>query len=195
MQSQGLIPLLLSYIKPDHPASVQTAAGDFLKAIITISANATGQDATVIGPNLVNEMLKGGNTLTVGVGIVIEVIRKNNSDYDAETHTEAEPKSSDPIYLGTLLRIFSNHIDDFMKLILSPNHTVALDDGTKSQLREDIMTAWGVRIEPLGFDRFKTCELMAELLHCSNMGLLNEAGSDAEVIRRDEERESLKIDG
>ena len=36
---------------------------------------------------------------------------------------------------------------------------------------------------------------MAELLHCSNMALLNERGSEAEVRRRDVERERLKAEG
>src|ERR1700754_4248779 len=95
---QNLVPILLSYLSPEHTSATQTSAGDFLKAIITISANATTQDQNVIGPNeltrqlvsepcvqvLIKEMLRGGNPLTVGVGIVIEVIRKNNSDYDME---------------------------------------------------------------------------------------------------------------
>lgn len=209
MQTQDLIPKLMTFISPDNSATVQTAAGDFLKAIITISANATGQDTSVIGPNeltrqlvsetcidqLMAEMLEGGNPLTVGVGIVIEVIRKNNSDYDQDTQIGPEPKSSDPIYLGTLLRIFANHINDFMDLILSPKHTVMTDGGSTQITRKGLPTAWGAKIEPLGFDRFKTCELMAELLHCSNMGLLNESGAEAEVRRRDAERDRLKAEG
>lgn len=209
LQSQNLIPMLLSYITPEYPAATQTSAGDFLKAIVTISANATGQDTSVIGPNeltrqlvsqkcvdrLIEEMLRGGNPLTVGVGIVIEVIRKNNSDYDSETQIGPEPKSSDPIYLGTLLRAFAQHIPDFMRLILSSRHTVQTEKGVTVVPRSDLKVAWGEKIEPLGFDRFKTCELMAELLHCSNMGLLNEKGSDAAVKARDAERERLKAEG
>lgn len=140
-------------------------------------------------------MLKGGNPLTVGVGIVIEVIRKNNSDYDSEIQIGPEPRTSDPIYLGNLLRLFSHHIKDFMELILSPSHTIMTENGSKSVPRKEMKVAWGDKIEPLGFDRFKTCELMAELLHCSNMGLLNEQGAEAEVKRRDAERERLKAEG
>ncbi|KAF2154828.1 SAPS-domain-containing protein [Myriangium duriaei CBS 260.36] len=198
LQSQGLIPILLSYLSPENSSATQTAAGDFLKAIITISANATGQDQTVIGPNeltrqlvsekcitkLIDDMLHGGNALTVGVGIVIEVIRKNNSDYDLDTQVGPDPRTTDPIYLGTLLREFARKVPDFMKLIRNPSAT-----------RPDLKAAFGERIQPLGFDRFKTCELMAELLHCSNMGLLNERGSDTEMRARDNERESLKAEG
>ena len=129
-------------------------------------------------------MLKGGNPLTVGVGIVIEVIRKNNSDYDLDSQAGPEPTTSDPIYLGTMLRQFSNHIPDFMTLVRSPKAT-----------KPELKSAFGRKIQPLGFDRFKTCELMAELLHCSNMGLLNERGSDGEMRLRDLAREQLKEDG
>jgi len=209
LQSQNLIPQLLAYLSPEHSPSTQTSAGDFLKAIITISANATTQDQSVIGPNeltrqlvseqciktLISEMLKGGNPLTVGVGIIIEVIRKNNSDYDLENQIGPVPKSSDPIYLGTLLRQFAKNIPQFMELVHNPNHTVVNKDGTTATRRRELKTAFGEKIEPLGFDRFKTCELMAELLHCSNMALLNERGSEAEVKRRDRERERLKAEG
>jgi SIT4-associating protein SAP185/190 len=142
-------------------------------------------------------MLQGGNSLTVGVGIVIEVIRKNNSDYDPENvgGPDALPSIYDPIYLGTLLRQFAKHIPDFMSLILSSKHSV-IEGGQKRIVdRGQLNSAWGTKIEPLGFDRFKTCELMAELLHCSNMGLLNEVGSEDYIRQRDAERERLQLQG
>lgn len=147
--------------------------------------------------SLISNMLRGGNPLTVGVGIIIEVIRKNNSDYDPDVGAGADsvPSSRDPIYLGTLLRKFAKHVPDFMELILSPNHRVSSGTGTKVVRREPLKATFGEKIEPLGFDRFKTCELMAELLHCSNMGLLNERGSESYVKQRDQERERLKAEG
>ena len=142
-------------------------------------------------------MLRGGNPLTVGVGTIIEVIRKNNSDYDPDVSAgpDIPPTSSDPIYLGTLLRYFAKHVPDFMNLILSPTHTVPNGDSTITIKRKELSVAFGAKIEPLGFDRFKTCELMAELLHCSNMGLLNERGSEAYIKERDAERDRLKAEG
>lgn len=142
-------------------------------------------------------MLRGGNPLTVAVGTIIEVIRKNNSDYDPDVGAGADsvPSSNDPIYLGTLLRYFAKHVPDFMDLILSPTHTVLDGDSTMTIKRKELTVAFSSKIEPLGFDRFKTCELMAELLHCSNMGLLNERGSEALVRQRDEERDRLKAEG
>lgn len=139
-------------------------------------------------------MLKGGNPLTVGVGIIIEVIRKNNSDYDPEIGTgpDSAPTSRDPIYLGTLLRLFASHVPQFMELIQSHGAVTTSADGSKREIRKELKVAFGGAIEPLGFDRFKTCELMAELLHCSNMGLLNEKGGERYVKERDRERERLK---
>jgi SIT4-associating protein SAP185/190 len=205
------MPILLSFLSSEHSWATQTSAGDFLKAIITISANASQNEQSCIGPNeltrqlvskpciekLISDMLKGGNPLTVGVGIVIEVIRKNNSDYDPDVGAEANsvPSSRDPIYLGTLLRMFAQRVPDFMELILSPNHTIGGGDGPVTIRRKELNAAFGGKIEPLGFDRFKTCELMAELLHCSNMGLLNEIGSEEFVKARDAERERLKAEG
>lgn len=191
---------MLSCLSPDRNWVVQTAAGDFIKAIITISANASQNEQQCIGPNeltrqlvsrdcieqLIKYMLAGGNPLTVGVGIVIEVIRKNNSDYDPDVGADegSTPSCRDPIYLGTLLRLFAEHVPDFMRLIMHAPTT-----------KQDIHSTFGNRIEPLGFDRFKTCELMAELLHCSNMGLMNEVGSEELIAARDTERHRLRDDG
>lgn len=194
------MPTLLSFLGPEHSWATQTSAGDFMKAIITVSANASQNEQTCIGPNeltrqlvskpcieqLISYMLGGGNALTVGVGIVIEVIRKNNSDYDPDVGAEASsiPSSRDPIYLGTLLRLFAEHVPEFGSLIMNaPVQRARLD------------STFGDKIEPLGFDRFKTCELMAELLHCSNMGLLNEVGSEELIAARDAERQRLRVEG
>ena len=182
-----------------------------MKAVVTISANASQNEQSCIGPNnltrqlvsetcmenLLSNMLRGGNPLTVGVGLIIEIIRKNNSDYDPDVGAAPEiiPSSNDPIYLGTMLRAFAKRVPDFMTLLLSPTHAVADGDSQITIKRKELGVAFGNRIEPLGFDRFKTCELMAELLHCSNMGLLNERGSEAFIRQRDEERERLKAEG
>ncbi|ROW17141.1 hypothetical protein VPNG_01354 [Cytospora leucostoma] len=200
LYTQDVMPTLLSFLGPEHSWATQTSAGDFIKAIITVSANASQNEQTCIGPNeltrqlvskqcveqLISYMLGGGNALTVGVGIVIEVIRKNNSDYDPDVGAESNslPSSRDPIYLGTLLRMFAVHVPDFMSLIMNA-------PAQKARLS----STFGDKIEPLGFDRFKTCELMAELLHCSNMGLLNEVGSEELIATRDAERQRLRLEG
>lgn len=192
LQHQRLIPSLISFLGPDVSSSVQSAAGDFLKAFVTISAN-SNSDNTTIGPNelsrelvsepcireLVRLMLFGKSGLATGVGVVIEIIRKNNSDYDfvpvmyitIESHP---PTSRDPIYLGILVKIFSENIPKFNEMLVKKHDDV-------------LKTPFG-QIEPLGFERFKICELIAELLHCSNMTLLNDVGGEAIVRSRDLER-------
>ncbi|KAL1959304.1 hypothetical protein VTO42DRAFT_2491 [Malbranchea cinnamomea] len=211
LHSHDLIPKLLAYFSPEHTQSTQTSAGEFLKALITISANAALNEQPCIGPNsltrqLVSEsctetliacILQGGNPLTVAVGVVIEIIRKNNPDYDPESvgGRDSPPTVHDPIYLGTLLRLFADHVPQFMEFILSPNR-IEVDRGdVKHVERAPLHTSWGENIESLGFDRFKICELMAELLHCSNMGLHNEVGSHELMVHRDAERERLRAQG
>ncbi|KAI3320543.1 SAPS-domain-containing protein [Xylariaceae sp. AK1471] len=200
LYTKDVMPALLSFLGPEHSWATQTAAGDFIKAIITVSANASQNEQACIGPNeltrqlvskpcverIIGYMLGGGNPLTVGVGIIIEVIRKNNSDYDPDVGTDAiaQPSSRDPIYLGTLLRLFAEHVPDFMSLVLNA-----------PAQKQRLESTFGDKIEPLGFDRFKTCELMAELLHCSNMALLNEVGSEQVIAQRDEDRRRLRLDG
>lgn len=196
LKKQHLISKLLDYLSIEHDSSIQSAAGDFLKALITISANSNNEIASAIGPNeltrelvsaemvskLVNIMLQCGTSLSNGVGIVIELIRKNNSDYDfvqvmyttLETHP---PSDRDPVYLGHLVRCFANKMDRFNKILLE----------TKL---DPLETPFG-SIEPLGFERFKICELVAELLHCSNMGLLGEPSGEAIVLERDLKREEI----
>lgn len=196
LKGQQLIPKLLDHLSPNHSSSTQSAAGDFLKALITISANSNNEIASAIGPNeltrqlvsapmmekLVKLMLCGGTSLSNGVGIVIELIRKNNSDYDfvqvmyttLDTHP---PNDRDPIFLGHLVKCFSKHLPEFNKILV---------DTELSPLE----TPFGT-IEPLGFERFKICELIAELLHCSNMTLLNEPNGEEIVRERDVERERI----
>lgn len=204
LQNQNLITYLVDSLDisndneddQDNLLVRQSSAADFLKALITISANSTTDNST-IGPNeltrelvsyeqmdrLCTIMLKGGYALANGVGIIIEIIRKNNSDYDIlpvlyitlESHP---PTGRDPIYLGHLLRVFGSKIDEFNKLLMN-------FDGKEAPV---LKTPFG-EIEPLGFERFKICELIAELLHCSNMALLND-NKGFDVVK---ERDALRL--
>ncbi|BFZ54753.1 sporulation-induced protein [Savitreella phatthalungensis] len=202
LHDDGLLDRLLAQLKPDVDPDVQTTIADVVKAIIAISANS--QDQGVIGPNslsralvsdskirqmvtnMVQETSNGTNaSLTTGVSIVIELIRKNNSDYDltpimALAYNNAPPSSRDPIYLGTMLRIFAEEIVSFQRILASSNNI------------KMIKTAGYDEVESLGFERFRICELYAELLHCSNMQLLNDPHGEAVVKQRDLEREKLR---
>lgn len=205
LQNQNLVTHLIDALdisddgKDDYELLLvkQSSTADFLKALITISANSTTDNST-IGPNeltrelvsheqmtrLCNIMLKGGYALANGVGIIIEIIRKNNSDYDILQilHIRLEnhpPTGRDPIYLGHLLSVFGEKIEEFNKLLIKEDPECKLK------------TPFG-DIEPLGFERFKICELIAELLHCSNMALLNENRGAEVVSERDELRNKMR---
>lgn len=218
LQMQGLVSSLVSALDADndsapHPPPPpglaqyyeqcllrQSLAADFLKALVTISAN-SATDQSTIGPNeltrelvsrsqmerLCGIMLKGGYALANGVGIIIEIIRKNNSDYDILpvlyiTLGSHPPTGRDPIYLGHLLKVFGELIDAFNLLVM---------DSRYSDPSRQLMTPFG-EIEPLGFERFKICELVAELLHCSNMALLNDNRGYDVVMERDALRAKMK---
>lgn len=148
--------------------------------------------------------------LVTVVSVIIEVIRKNNSDYDefdwigcceqqekggeekdqkkdegkeedtkedadktidADNTTDADstmPSSRDPIYLGIMLKVLSLHLKDIVKNYLT-------DSYLETRKVRKTTTANGDVIEPLGYERFKVMELIAELLHCSNMVLMNKS--------------------
>lgn len=82
-----------------------------------------------------------------------------------------------------MLRLFASRIDDFQKLLAKPK-----------SVPPSIATTFG-HIEPVGFERFRICELYAELLHCSNMVLLNDPRGEDIVKERDIERERLRKEG
>lgn len=192
LYQQNLIPRMVRKLGPDTPHSEQMAVGDFLKAFVTISGGNKAENCS-IGPNelsrqlvstecleeLIDLMLKGGSGLGIAVGVIIEIIRKNNSDFDfvqvLHTTLESHPPSlRDSIYLGTMVRLFAKAIPKFQEM-LTREHT------------ETMEMPFGT-IKPLGFERFRICELYAELLHCSNMTLLNKGKGESVVRERDDER-------
>ncbi|CCK68618.1 Sap185p KNAG_0B01750 [Huiozyma naganishii CBS 8797] len=196
LKEEQLIPKLVDRLGPNYDSSIQSAAADFLKALLAVSGNCSDEITSSIGPNeltrqlsspevmenLIEIMLKGSTSLSNGVGIIIELIRKNNSDYDVVQviHTTVKthpPSDRDPIYLGHMLKLFAKHMSKFNDILV--NRTPPI-----------LETSFG-RIEPLGFERFKICELVAELLHCSNMGLLNESKGDSLIHERDVLRQKL----
>ena len=136
----------------------------------------------LVGYMLDLEAVHSTSSLTNGVSIMIELIRKNNSDYDFEpvvhqTLQSHPPSNKDPVYLGYMLRIFASRIKDFQHLFNNPK-----------SFKGNIKSTFG-DIEPLGFERFRICELYAELLHCSNIALLNDPRGDSVVKQRDAKRE------
>lgn len=201
---QDLVPKFLAFLNNDiHTPDIQACAGDFLKALIAISANAPLDDMS-IGPNSLTRQLvspeiidnlvqtiikKGGSALNITVSIVIELIRKNNSDYDqvnllTTTIQSHPPSNRDPIYLGYMLKEFALELPSLFKIILDADNS-GEEHKLENQLHEYYV--------PLGFERFKVVELIAELLHCSNMGLMNSKKAERINRERDNCRKELSL--
>ncbi|KAG0672329.1 hypothetical protein C6P45_003013 [Maudiozyma exigua] len=196
LSKQDLIPKLLRFLNNDtYGPDIQAYVGDFLKAIIAISANAPLDDVSV-GPNDLTRKLASPDTidtltsimirergaaLNIAVSVVIELIRKNNSDYDqinllATTLRDNPPTNRDPIYLGYLLKKFTTCLPSLFQIILD----IEFDKDVPTRKNQ-----LGEIFKPLGFERFKIVELIAELLHCSNMGLMNSKRAERIATKRD----------
>ncbi|KFH63156.1 hypothetical protein MVEG_11193 [Podila verticillata NRRL 6337] len=180
LSKQGLMPWLVNQLDPNFDAEVHSIASQVLLDIIAISQSSHPEQPSigtnvlidelkseVIVSKLVNFMLDrtaphSTSTLINGVTIFIELIRRNNSDYDVEP---LPPGSTDPIReavdLSDLLKVLASRIEDFKDLLVVPR-----------SVSGPIETSIG-RQTPLGFERLKICEMFAELLHCSNMAVLN----------------------
>lgn len=231
LSQQKLIDKLVEILKPipsqleDDAVAIpsyqhlfrQTAATEFIKALISISSNSTlaiDLDSN-IGPNqltrelasprIIKQMVQdiilyrvpgktadelprtNKNGISNCVTILIELIRKNNSDYDLNCGTYSSllqtengeptgevsvyvmyqwlkdfdqnpPGVRDPIFLGDMLQIFSENMGAISELI---------------DLDTTVPHAANKNTEALGVTKFKLFELIAELLHCSNMILIN----------------------
>ena len=202
LNDQKLIQKCLNFFDNEkYPSDIQNCVGDFLKAIITISANAQ-IDEFSIGPNSLTRELASpesvkrivdvmvtqrGTALNVLVSVIIELIRKNNSDYDQinllnTTIKENVPSDRDPIYLGYMLKTFTENLPRLFSIVTD------IDTDETILTRENQL---GEYFRPLGSKRFRVVELIAELLHCSNMGLMNSKRVAKIAIRRDKYR--LKI--
>lgn len=222
---QELIKKLLRFFNnKEYNSTVQSCSCDFFKAIIAISANAPIDDLT-IGPNVLTRELcsdpeildeliriilhEGGNALGNVVSIVIELIRKNNSDYDQvnllQTSLKTNPPNCrDPIYLGYMVKKFADNLDLIFDLLkndyndrvndekiydLNEDELKEVQSGNTKKIRKNCINEY---VRPLGFQSFRIVELIAELLHCSNMGLLNSNKAEYISRKRDKVRSELK---
>ncbi|KAG7878209.1 hypothetical protein KL905_003951 [Ogataea polymorpha] len=204
--------------------STQQQLNEFGEPLDPEQASAARANNPNIGPNdltrqlvshkCVLEMLDvlinyGHYGLVTVVSVVIEVIRKNNSDYDefdwmqsveAVVFDEEEeddgtkrmtrnlPNSRDPIYLGVMLKLFSIHLDEIKDNYLTEKYY-------KLNTVHGLQSSLGEIIEPLGYERFKVMELIAELLHCSNMILMNKSSKlDYLMYKRDLWRDVKKTE-
>lgn len=138
------------------------------------------------------------STLTFGVTIFIEIIRRHYLDSDNDQAGQSSPHDSPPpsplppsnvgpppvVDLGILVGIVTRHLPDLVKLLTHPR-----------SVTESIANTAGDYI-PLGFERLKVCELIAELLHGSNMKTLNmvSAPISSEEMSRLLQKRSIYLD-
>lgn len=159
------------------------------------------------------------SSLVTGIGILIELIRKNNSDYfeqhlfhalrahliarqqeitanreqarqegtltdepkddedeDMEGMEEAMAEMTDKlgiVHLGPMLQVLCERLGEFQDLIKKP---VA---------DQNLLTTTLGQVRPLTFERYRITELYAELLHCSNMALLNRSPGEGPQYSKD----------
>ena len=136
------------------------------------------------------------SSLVQGISVIVDLIRKNNSDFveqhmlawarrketeqherdlleadgavkvddtttDAQREADRNDRGPALVDLGAVLEVVAERLPSFQELLAKPRSPHGL-----------IKTTGGL-LEPLTMERFRICELFAELLHCSNMGLLN----------------------
>ncbi|KAG0216830.1 hypothetical protein BGX33_012050 [Mortierella sp. NVP41] len=180
LSEEGLMPWLVNRLDPNFDEEVHSIASQVLLDIIAISQSSHPEQPS-IGTNVLIDELKSevivgqlvsfmldrdapysSSTLINGVTIFIELIRRNNSDYDVEPLLpNATEPAREAVDLSDLLKVLATRIEDFKDLLIVPRSTTG-----------PILTSIGKQT-PLGFERLKICEMFAELLHCSNMAVLN----------------------
>ncbi|TFK90277.1 SAPS-domain-containing protein [Polyporus arcularius HHB13444] len=130
------------------------------------------------------------SSVVQSICIIIELIRQNNSDYfepylfhtlrnrliqvqqqmamNQDGAREALENAMTEmvnrmgvVHLGPVLELMCDHLEKLQRFLKEPRY-----------LNGPVLTTIGA-IPPLTFERYRICELYAELLHCSNMALLN----------------------
>ncbi len=221
----------------EFPASESRSPGSYDHRGSTATVRPDNLVPPVSAPTVPITAETCSSTLVTCIGVFIELIRKNNSDYfeqhllrtlhnhlvkrqseltekrlqkreeeeaekaaatqqEASGDQAAEPKQDDEesaqkmmdaldeeeedvqgmeeamaeivdkmglVHLGPMLRVLSERLSDFQQLINEPRE-------------RDVTVPTSVGdVAPLTFERYRITELYAELLHCSNMALLNRA--------------------
>ncbi|KIP08741.1 hypothetical protein PHLGIDRAFT_363378, partial [Phlebiopsis gigantea 11061_1 CR5-6] len=174
LASPASVAKLVGYITTDYKPPGDSATTSTMEGEIDTLPN---QDSTT-------------SSVVQSICIIIELIRQNNSDYfepylfhtlrnrliqvqqHLHMHTQdgretLERAMTDMVnrmgvvHLGPVLEMMCDKLDELQKYLRTP----------RSQ-NGAVLTTVG-SLAPLTFERYRICELYAELLHCSNMSLLN----------------------
>ncbi|KAJ1676037.1 sporulation-induced protein [Spiromyces aspiralis] len=215
LNESGVIQTLVSQLDPHLDPDTHMAAGQVLLDIISISQCSNPEQPT-IGTNVLIEELKGKNTVQQLVGymlhptakhsvsslingtyIFIELIRRNyNSEWDGDPlasidqpeqeaqhgftignvpHNQQNLAPLVTVDLSDMMRVLADSVEAFVALLVKPRTDISPHK-----------TPTGPQV-PVGFERLRICELLAEILHCSNMRRLN-------LTREEIEEEEAKLE-
>ncbi|KAI6005448.1 SIT4 phosphatase-associated protein-domain-containing protein [Pisolithus albus] len=201
LSNEQLMGRLIGLLSPAHSSDVHAVVSELIKGIISMAAPSPGAGLTDGLQNLpasnlfARELARRENihsatsSVVHSISIIIELIRKNNSDFfepylfhtlrnrlmqvqqqlhgadnSREILESAMREMVDRmgvVHLGPLLDVMSERLPDFQRYLRQPRSS-----------QGPVPTTVGL-IQPLTFERYRICELYAELLHCSNMSLLN----------------------
>ncbi|KAJ2921714.1 hypothetical protein H1R20_g15377, partial [Candolleomyces eurysporus] len=218
LSSQNFIGRLIDLLSPNHTTEVHSIVTDLIKGIISMAtpspaAGITDDSSGPASNRFARELAKretitkllsfmlcdfdsvpnrdnATSSVVHAIAVVIELIRKNNSDYfepylfhtlrnrlihvQQQVHAQGEDSRTaleetmkemvnrmGVVHLGPVLELMCENLHRFHELLKKPR-----------SLQGPIQTTVGA-ITPLTLERYRILELLAELLHCSNMSLLN----------------------
>ncbi|GAA98326.1 uncharacterized protein L969DRAFT_98390 [Mixia osmundae IAM 14324] len=180
-----LTPVAPPAVSPDIEQDFeQTPVPETRKTISPARPSLTHQVSFVA--ESIPDAARATSSLTHSISVLVDLIRKNNSDFTEGqilTHLkkraskgESEqidnlerfrgadkrsPTGPSVVHLGNLLRVVSARLPDLQKLLRYPRSLVGTVDTTLGA------------VYPFTLERYRITELYAELLHCSNMKLMN----------------------
>ncbi|KAJ1914633.1 sporulation-induced protein [Mycoemilia scoparia] len=177
---------------PDQPTIGTNVLIDELKSARVVKK--------LVGYMLDPREKNGVSSLINGTYVFIELIRRNyNSDWDIDPFS-GQPDSSSlsefeshgftvgnvsvanqfgdvmsggqpqmSVDLSEMMQVLADNVHAFVALLSRPRTSIEPHD-----------TPTGKQV-PIGFERLRICELLAEILHCSNMRRLNQTKEEVEL--------------
>ncbi|KAJ3099998.1 hypothetical protein HDU97_002605 [Phlyctochytrium planicorne] len=200
LAGQNLIPSLIDRLEPSQDVDIHNTAAQTLLDIIAVSYQnlggpiemngmIAGQSESLSGGNMLVDELKAAatmgklvgfmldknaknstSTLTNGINIIIELIRRYCSEIEQceyqqhQYHTQLQISRAGPPVpsdeklcalatdLNDLLNVIGARLPEFAGLLTAPRNLTQTDSTIG-------------KLTPLGSERLKTCELFAEVLH------------------------------
>ncbi|KAK9768391.1 sporulation-induced protein [Basidiobolus ranarum] len=193
LSSEGLMSKLIDRLSPKCDPETYSTVAPIILDIITISKSNNSQQQSNSPNALISELKSekvvsrlvdymldtsssnAASALVNGVGIFIELIRRNCSDDEpADLFQYNGPIA--PIDLSDMLGVLSSRLGDFQNILTNPRNVAESIDSTIG------------KVKPLGFERLKVCELYAELLHCANINVTDtDSGDEIQEISQNDD--------